>query len=182
MTELIVFLILSIPLLILSRRSILNPKKHGLYRFITWESALWIGIQNHQYQVGGGIDLRISAASILTMSSLALVISALVTMRRHGRISRQRKDETLFDFEKTTELVTSGLFRYIRHPMYTSLLCLIWGFFFRAPHMSLLIVALVGSLACYLAAVIEEQENLEFFGEQYREYMRRSKRFIPFLF
>jgi protein-S-isoprenylcysteine O-methyltransferase Ste14 len=35
--------------------------------------------------------------------------------------------------EKTTILVTTGAYRYIRHPLYSSLLFLAWGIFFKAP-------------------------------------------------
>lgn len=182
MSELLWFMVLSLPLIYLSWRSLFKLKKHGLYRFITWECVLWIAIQNYHYEAGGNMDLRLSVASVLTMSSLVIVIAALITMRRHGQASKQRHDETLFAFEKTTELVTNGLFRYIRHPMYASLLCLIWGLFFRQPQSFLLVIALIGTLSCCLAALIEEQENLDFFGEKYQQYMQQTKRFIPFVF
>ena len=182
MSNLLVFVLLSVPLVYLSWRSMFSLRNHGFYRLIVWECALWLGIQNHQYEVGGGVDLSLTPATFLTLGSLIIVIWALATMYRHGQVSQQRHDSTLFEFEKTTELVDKGLFRYIRHPMYTSLLCLMWGFFWRQPTWPLLAVALLGSFACYMAALIEERENLEFFGEKYQEYMRSTKRFVPFVY
>ena len=181
MLKFIVFVVLSLPLIYLSWRSLFNPDKHGLYRFITWESILWIAVQNYRYLQVEQFNIRLLISSLLLVTSALLVVWAFVVMRREGRVSRQREDETLFGFEKTTALVTVGIFRYIRHPMYTSLLCLLWGVLLRNVEIGLLLVALLGTLMCIVAALIEERENLEYFGENYRQYMRRSKRFVPFL-
>ncbi len=181
MIKILVFLILSLPLIYLSWRSLFSPDKHGLYRFVTWESILWIAVQNYQYLLVEQFNLRLMISSLLLVTSALLVVSAFVVMRREGRVSQQREDETLFGFEKTTALVTAGIFSYIRHPMYTSLLCLLWGVLLRNVEAGLLLVALLGTVMCIVAALIEERENLAYFGETYRQYMGNSKRFIPFL-
>lgn len=181
MPKIVIFLILSLPLIYISRRTLFNPDKHGLYRFITWELILWIAVHNSRYLLVEEFNSRLVLSSLLMIASALLVVWSFLVMRREGRVSHQRKDETLFGFEKTTVLVTAGIFRYIRHPMYTSLLCLLWGILLRNVEVSLLLVALLGTLTSITAALIEERENLEYFGDSYGEYMRRSKRFIPFL-
>ena len=96
--------------------------------------------------------------------------------------SPQRQDETLFEFEKTTALVTGGIYRYIRHPLYSSLLLLAWGIFFKRPDLTGLLLAPTASLFLIVTASIEEQENIRYFGQAYQEYMKRTRKFIPFLF
>ena len=66
--------------------------------------------------------------------------------------------------------------------MYSSLLLLAWGAFLK--HISLFSVVVVGatSLLLYATARAEERENLAFFGGVYREYMKRTRMFLPFLF
>jgi len=78
--------------------------------------------------------------------------------------------------------VEYGLYRYVRHPMYGSLLLLGWGAFFK--HLSLPAVFLVLWITFFVvvAAKVEERENRKFFGSAYTDYMRRSKMFIPWLF
>lgn len=181
MLKIAVFVLLSLPLIYLSWRTLFNFDKHGLYRFLTWESILWIAVQNHRYLQVEQFNLRLLLSSALLVTSLLVVIWAFLTMRREGKISHQRQDDTLFTFEKTTTLVTIGIFRYIRHPMYSSLLCLLWGVLLRNLEPGLSLVALFGTLTCVTAALIEERENLDYFGAAYRQYMSRSKRFIPFL-
>jgi len=77
-------------------------------------------------------------------------------------------------------LVTGGVYRYIRHPMYTA--HLLW-----AIAQGLLLANwiagwafLVLSIPLYLARIPkEERMMLEHFGEQYRSYMSRTGRLIP---
>jgi protein-S-isoprenylcysteine O-methyltransferase Ste14 len=102
-------------------------------------------------------------------------------MRKKGIVSKQRRDHALFDFEKTTVLIESGLFKHVRHPMYSSLLFLAWGVLLRNIEVTLLIVALIATCSCIFAALVEEKENIEYFGERYRHYTLKTKMFIPYV-
>ena len=115
------------------------------------------------------------------MSSLVLVLSAVFVMHKKGMASRRRNDTTLFGFEKTTALVETGVFGYIRHPMYGSLLFLSWGILLRNVEVSLLIVAVLSTGASVIAAIIEEKENGKYFGEKYKRYQLKTKMFIPYI-
>ena len=84
--------------------------------------------------------------------------------------------------EKTTRLITEGTYKFIRHPLYSSLLLLAWGTFFKTPSWRDLDLALADSAFLYITAKIEEQENLSYFGPPYEEYMGKTKMFIPFIF
>jgi protein-S-isoprenylcysteine O-methyltransferase Ste14 len=88
----------------------------------------------------------------------------------------------LLAFEKTTALVTSGIYHYIRHPLYSSLFLLAWGIFFKSP--SLPGIILVAAATFFLAATAkaDESECTHFFGPQYQEYMKRTKMFVPYIF
>jgi hypothetical protein len=45
--KVIIFLILSLPLLALSRRVLFCLKNPGVYRLVVWECILWLAIQNY---------------------------------------------------------------------------------------------------------------------------------------
>ena len=113
------------------------------------------------------------------IASLIYVISAVWTMRKKGKASRQRRDETLFGFEKTTVTIEFGIFRYIRHPMYSSLLFLVWGLMLRRVEVTLLIIASMAIFSCVFTAKIEVKQNIEYFGEHYMRYMQKIKMFVP---
>lgn len=86
-----------------------------------------------------------------------------------------------FSFENTVHVVEAGLYRFIRHPMYSSLLFLAWGAFFK--HITLLNIVLILAVSGLLIAVakVEERENVRFFGAAYESYMQRTKMFIPWI-
>ena len=179
--ELLAFGLLSLPLLALSWRSMFSLKRHGLYRFVLFECILWLAVQNHAHLIVEEFDLQQVASSVLMLASLVYVLAAVTTMRAKGRVSPARDDPNLFEFERTTVLVESGIFGFVRHPMYGSLLFLTWGILLRRVEVGLVVVAAVATVAGVLAAWVEEAENLAYFGEAYRRYARKTKRFIPFL-
>ncbi len=93
----------------------------------------------------------------------------------------RRTDAELFAFERTSQLVTSGIFRLIRHPLYASLLLLAWGVACKQPNGLSLLRALLASLALWLTAKRDGAECLQQFGDAYGNYMQRSKMFIPWV-
>jgi protein-S-isoprenylcysteine O-methyltransferase Ste14 len=102
-------------------------------------------------------------------------------MKRVGKPQKSREGNTLFQFEKTTELIETGIYKYIRHPLYSSLIFLTWGIFFKNTTLELFIVSLISNVFLYLTAITEEKENITYFGEKYKDYMKRSKMFVPFI-
>ena len=116
---------------------------------------------------------------IVCLVPLAFGVRSLVAQ---GKPARQREGKPqLLGFEKTTALVTTGIYAYIRHPLYNSLLFLAWGVFFKAPGWAGAGLAAEATLALVFTAHTDEAECIEYFGEQYRDYMRRTKRFVPFV-
>lgn len=172
---------LSLPLLALSWRSMFSLKNHGVYRFIVWECILWLSVKNYRYLKVREFDFQQIISSILLIASLVLVLSAVFLMMKRGKANNQRKDNTLFGFEKTTKLVDSGIYGYVRHPMYGSLLLLTWGILLRNIEPPLTIIALISTCSSIIAALIEEKENMNYFGDSYNRYKLKTKMFIPFI-
>ncbi len=119
---------------------------------------------------------------ILLLISLVLVIQGMRLLHKIGNQDTSRSDPTLLGLEKTSRLVTVGLYRYIRHPLYSSLLFLGWGIFFKSPSWLDAGLALLCTFFLVVTARLEEIENISYFGDEYVEYMKRSKMFIPYLF
>jgi protein-S-isoprenylcysteine O-methyltransferase Ste14 len=66
--------------------------------------------------------------------------------------------------------------------MYSSLLFLAWGVFFKLPSVPGFVLAVAATAGLIAMANIEEGENARAFGPEYREYMVDTKRFIPHVF
>ena len=126
----ILFILFSILLMVISWRSLHHPRSHGFYRFFAWEAILALFLLN----VGNWFDkpfawFQIISWSLLVLSLVLLALGARA-LRGQGKPEQQREgDPALLAFEKTTRLVTTGIYRYIRHPLYGSLFLLTWGDF-----------------------------------------------------
>jgi protein-S-isoprenylcysteine O-methyltransferase Ste14 len=79
------------------------------------------------------------------------------------------------------ELVTSGIYRYIRHPQYTGLLLLSLGMLIEWATLPMLVLYPVMIFMYTRLARREEKDMLAEFGASYEQYMNHTKRFIPFV-
>jgi len=81
--------------------------------------------------------------------------------------------------DSSGELITSGAFAYVRHPMYLGILLTYLGFFVATLSLlSLVPYAMIINLYRRMADY-EEQLLEERFGRRYREYARRVPKWIP---
>ena len=181
MERLILFVILSLPIIYLSWQTIFNIKSHGFYRFFSWECILWLLVSNYKYWFIDVLSTKQIFSWIFLFISAYLIIAGVILLKKKGKPVSNRDEKELYQFEKTSELIDNGIFKYIRHPLYSSLLFLTWGIFLKNTTNPLLIVAVVSSLFLFLTAVSDEKECIKYFGNQYSEYMKRTKRFIPFV-
>jgi protein-S-isoprenylcysteine O-methyltransferase Ste14 len=176
------FILGTMILIAISHRSLLHARSHGFYRFFAWEILLGMFLVNVETWFKNPVSWYQLISWVLLVISLILVMLGLRLLRQTGRPDTGRNDASLLGLEKTSKLVTIGLYRYIRHPLYSSLLFLGWGMFFKSP--SWLDAGLAVLCTFFLAATarVEEQENVEYFGDEYVEYMKHTTMFIPFLF
>lgn len=166
----------------LSRGALRQPRSHGFTRFFAFEAILALLLLNWRYWQRDMLAPHQLLSWVVLKVSIVLVLLALRELRRAGRRDAQRADPALFAFEKTAALVSSGIYRWIRHPMYASLMALAWGIFlkdFSWPGAALVAVA---TLALLMTAWRDEAECLAYFGPAYAGYMKRSWRFIPHVY
>jgi protein-S-isoprenylcysteine O-methyltransferase Ste14 len=80
---------------------------------------------------------------------------------------------------KQSHLVTSGLYRYVRHPLYLAGLAFIW----LLPIMTLNILAINLALTVYIivGAYFEERKLRREYGQEYTDYAEVTPMLIPFL-
>jgi protein-S-isoprenylcysteine O-methyltransferase Ste14 len=81
--------------------------------------------------------------------------------------------------KKEHALVTSGPYRWVRHPMYTALVLLFVGLFLVSA-LWLFLLLVVASVLLFCRVIDKEEAMMvEQFGEEYRRYMERTGRFLP---
>jgi len=84
---------------------------------------------------------------------------------------------TSIESTSTAQLVTSGLHRYVRHPLYTTSLIALY----LVSPMTLNRLALVVGIHAYfwIGSIFEERKLVREFGDAYRDYQRRVPRLLP---
>ncbi|MGY3133309.1 protein-S-isoprenylcysteine O-methyltransferase Ste14 [Bradyrhizobium sp. USDA 4501] len=111
-----------------------------------------------------------------------VAVAALVMFRLTHRALGRNWSLSL-DVRENHRLITDGIYRTVRHPMYTA-------FWLWAAAQALLLpnwvagfAGLIGFGTLFFGRVArEEQMMLEAFGDEYREYMARTGRLLPRLF
>ena len=166
---------------LLTRRPLKSRRHHGFYRFFAFESVLALVLLNAPDWFRDIFSIRQAVSSILLTASLGLVLEALRLLRKIGKPLSEAPSGSNLRFENTTALVQVGLYRFIRHPMYASVLALAWGTFLRRPGAIGFGLAVGTSGFMIAASIVEERENLARFGAKYAAYMKSTRRFVPFL-
>lgn len=181
MYQIILIVTTTIILVGFSWRSLHRPQSHGFYRFFAWEAILVQIVINLPYWFTNPFSWNQLISWILLSLSIYPASSGFYLLHKSGGPRLEREEQTNYPFEDTTNLVTHGIYKYIRHPMYSSLLFLSWGVFFKVPSFQGLVCSGIASIFLYLTSRIEEKENFLVFGSEYSEYMNRTKLFVPFL-
>ncbi len=177
-----IFVLFTIFNLWFSRISLKKLSSHGFYRFFVFETIAIIILLNADVWFKNPFSWNQVISWIFLFGSAFLAIHGFLLLHKSGHKDLQRTDKSLKDFEKTAKLIQTGAYRTIRHPLYSSLLFLAWGAFFKNITLTGVATMLVASLFLFLTAKQEEVENLDYFGDEYREYMKHTRMFIPCIF
>jgi methanethiol S-methyltransferase len=114
----------------------------------------------------------------LILQFLALV-GLTVSILRTNPLDFIGLHQMLTGEEGPAKLVTTGLYRVVRHPLYAGGLILMW----LTSHMTLNLLTLYLCITLYLfvGARFEERKLLREFGQAYTEYKARTPMMIPFI-
>lgn len=160
-------------------RNVKHRDSHGFYRLFAFVSlAALLSINGPHWFIHPRSTPQL-ASWLLLCVSLVLVLMGLLELRRLKKRTSVHTHPANFSFENTAELTQKGIYRYIRHPMYLSLIFLCWGIWLKHTSMAGLLLAISHTLLMWKTATVEEGENLQYFGDSYRQYIAKTHRFIP---
>ena len=179
--KVLIFIVSTVIIAFISRKSLINIHSHGFFRFFAWEFIIILFLLNVEYWFIAPFSITQIISWVLLISSTYYVAEGYRLLRLKGNSHELRPEKHLYKIEKTTKLVTEGIYHYIRHPLYGSLLFLAWGIFFKSVSAIGFFLVLGSSLSLILTAKIEEKENFDYFGEEYESYIQRTKMFIPYV-
>jgi protein-S-isoprenylcysteine O-methyltransferase Ste14 len=135
--ELIAYAALSAVLIYISRASLRASHSHGFYRFFALEFITALYILNIDVWFLDPFSWNQLVSWFLLIVYLIPLAFGIRSLRAQGKPVVQRDSEPqLLAFEKTSTLVTTGIYHYIRHPLCSSLLLLAWGDLFQRSHLA----------------------------------------------
>jgi protein-S-isoprenylcysteine O-methyltransferase len=115
------------------------------------------------------------AGVVLFVAGLLLRWWAIITLGRFFTV-----DVTI---EKDHQVVERGPFRMVRHPSYTGVLLAFVGLALTLDNWAALLVILLPISAAFIHRMnVEENALSDALGSQYTDYMRRTKRLVPFVY
>jgi protein-S-isoprenylcysteine O-methyltransferase Ste14 len=79
------------------------------------------------------------------------------------------------------ELVTDGVYKYLRHPQYTGFFLITFGIMLGWATIPLIVLYVLLLVLYYRLAKKEEDDMVDEFGEEYEEYRKKTKMFIPYI-
>ena len=86
----------------------------------------------------------------------------------------------LWQQKDRNQLVTHGLYRYVRHPLYLAIIVLSFAVTFLMQSLIFLLFTLLTSIILYKEAEKEEKKLIKIYDKQYRNFMEKVRwRFIP---
>jgi protein-S-isoprenylcysteine O-methyltransferase Ste14 len=165
-----------------------KPRKLGLKE--DWASIPFLLIVCIGWVVAGydfwmlqGLRFRLNALSasgiiLLLIGGALRIISRSTLMKAgFGLLNSSR-----LQIVENQRLVTDGIYRHIRHPLYLGeitrnigiplILSSVYGF----------AIVFIGNLFLLLRIPIEERMLIEEFGQEYEEYMKKTKKLIPYIY
>jgi protein-S-isoprenylcysteine O-methyltransferase Ste14 len=144
-----------------------------------WNVLPWLAARNAQGLLAlPGFALALPAYAMLRWAAVAAGLACLaLTARCWMRMGKNWRMG--IGLAEKGELITDSLFARVRHPIYALSIGLMLCSLIVVPTWPMLVVAVVHIGLMTLKAGNEERHLLQVHGQEYRRYMERTRRFLP---
>ena len=159
---------------------IINNKDRGVYGFVgkIVLCAYALIIANTLLYTGGYVTVY-SVLDLLSVKlmGLLLITVALVCMYR-AQLQMGKSWRIGIDSKNKVDLVETGFFRYMRHPIYFFAVLIGLGMLFIIPNTVSVLIVFIVWIVLSVQARLEEEYMLSAFGETYRAFKNTRRRFF----
>lgn len=180
--KLIAFITITFILYLLFRRKIKTRSNPAFYIFLACEGSTWLLITSFRYWIINPLKTKQLVSWTLLLISAGLLLISLSQFKKWRTNRSAQLQSSAFIQQPQKLFISTGIYSYIRHPMYCALICLIWSLFFKYIRFDTFLIAVFSSLSIFRAANLEESLNVEKFGSEYKKYMANTKMFFPMIF
>lgn len=99
--------------------------------------------------------------------SLFFGVAPIFILKRKGKVTKKKS------YIHTTVIVDSGLYAVVRHPQYLALPLLNLALILFSQHLIIISLGIVSMFLMFIDISKADQYNIEKFGDEYRQYMKR---------
>lgn len=111
-----------------------------------------------------------------------VVLGFIQAMMARKTLSDNWTESYEYQIKKDHELITKGVYQYVRHPIYGGLILMPTGALLVSGSYTFIAVLIIMIIAAEIFARREEKLLIKHFGKKYIEYMKTTKKFIPFVY
>lgn len=170
------------PKVMTNSTSSIQKYMNQLMNILTAYAFIIIILHSLQIQIGSLFGRIEAISSVLFdiigfltgLAGLSLCLYAQVKMGNSWRVG--------IDEKVKTDLITTGLYKYIRNPTYLGLFILNIGVWLIWPTWTIFLLNIIFILFLDIQVRCEEDYLYSVHGNKYVEYKKRTKRYIPFVY
>ncbi|MEA4902896.1 isoprenylcysteine carboxylmethyltransferase family protein [Desulfitobacterium sp.] len=137
---------------------------------ITLLAVVGIHISKMGYLSGGYFEFLRTPMSVMGTIVLGLALFLCIETVKTSRLFQQIRDN---------KLITTGVFAWVRNPLYTGITLIVIGFILRNNNLFLLPLIFIYWGAMTRLVKREEEDLEKIYGEEYRAYKSRVNCCIP---
>jgi protein-S-isoprenylcysteine O-methyltransferase Ste14 len=155
-------------------------KKDIFYFFIPWITVFTLGIalSARNIIINQQNQLILSVHNIVGLILFVTGLSIMII----GQVTLWKSYSSLLIIKKGQKLITHGIYRFIRHPIYFGFIVVAIGISIAASSLYGFLVMLLEIPICLSRIRIEQKMLIEEFGDEYRKYMKTTKKLVPFIY
>lgn len=153
-------------------------KTHYRLIYNTIATFLLVGLLAYQFSLSASyLWLNTSVEHII---GLGAILASIYLFRLAFRSYDSSEFLGLkYEDEQANQLKQDGVLQYVRHPLYSATLLLIWGAFLLINTDTMLTMCLALTLYLFVGIYWEEKKLIKTYGETYREYRKKVPMLIP---
>jgi protein-S-isoprenylcysteine O-methyltransferase Ste14 len=165
-----------------SRRPAREAQRNDRYSGLVLMLCLWVGVSaafvaafaDPQFAIRPVRPLLFGLGVALMLAGMALRWYSIFVLGRYFTV--------VVAIQPGHTVVERGPYRFVRHPSYSGTLLTILGLGLALTNwVSVIAAVLLTALGYSYRIAVEERTLLAALGEPYRQYMKRTKRIIPFV-
>jgi methanethiol S-methyltransferase len=122
------------------------------------------------------------AGAVVFFLGLIVLLMAFKAFNLKEFFGIEQLEGEVKDADAEPKLVKSGMYAYVRHPLYFGIIVMLAGALMVLPYYSTLIFVLVTYLYLPVGVSLEEQKLISEFGDAYKQYRKEVKMLIPYIF